>query len=147
MDKLNLVIHWQFGTYFEMVVLSSSETSSLTFPPISDVVFVMDETAATALYLTAEMRDNYIVPTLEHFGELLLLHSSYRAGEHGFVIKILAHVVCIIQGLQYYTISYHNFYFPENGGEDKRQTPSWAQIRCSSTFTIILYRGPVCRLG
>ena len=56
-----------------MVVMSSTETSGLTFPPISDVVFVMEETAATALYLTAEMRDNYIVPTLEHFGELIVL--------------------------------------------------------------------------
>ena len=58
---------------FNMVVMSSTETSGLTFPPISDVVFVMEETAATALYLTAEMRDNYIVPTLEHFGELIVL--------------------------------------------------------------------------
>ena len=59
----------QFGTDFKMVVLSSPESSSLTFPPISDVVFVMEETASTALYLMPEMRDNYIVPTLEHFGE------------------------------------------------------------------------------
>ena len=63
----------QFGTDFKMVVLSSPESSSLTFPPISDVVFVMEETAATALYLMAEMKDNYIVPTLEHFGESILL--------------------------------------------------------------------------
>ena len=33
----------------------------------------MEETAATALYLMAEMKDNYIVPTLEHFGESILL--------------------------------------------------------------------------
>ena len=67
--SLRFAIHRQFGTDIKMVVLSSSESSGLTFPPISDVVFVMEETAATALYLMAEMRDNYIVPTLEHFGE------------------------------------------------------------------------------
>ena len=57
-----------------MVVLSSAESSGLSFPPISDVVFVMEESAATAMYLTSEMRDNYIVPTLEHFGTF---HQGY----------------------------------------------------------------------
>ena len=64
-----------------MVVMSSTESStfSLTFPPISDVVFVMEETTATSLYLMSEMRDNYIVPTLENFGESILLSSKVRA--------------------------------------------------------------------
>ena len=57
-----------------MVVMAAADSSGLTFPPISDVVFVMEESAATALYLTSEMRDNYIVPTLEHFGTF---HQGY----------------------------------------------------------------------
>ena len=119
-------------TNLNMVVMSSTESSSfsLTFPPISDVVFVMEETTATSLYLMSEMRDNYIVPTLENFGEWILLSSSVWAL---IVVKV--------------SLKYLLFIFTENGGEDKRHTPSWAQIRCSSTFTIILYRGPVCRLG
>ena len=83
-----------------MVVMSSTESSSfnLTFPPISDVVFVMEETTATSLYLMSEIRDNYIVPTLENFGEssvrvlivvkesLKYIYREWRRGQKTYTI-------------------------------------------------------------
>ena len=71
-----------------MVVMAAADSSGLTFPPISDVVFVMEESAATALYLTSEMRDNYIVPTLEHFGTVHLLFLSSSSCDSFSLINI-----------------------------------------------------------